>query len=109
MRPWYLGTALLVSTALGLAPGHAGAQTYPSRQISFLVPNLPGGSSDLIARAVGAQLQKNIGQPVIIDNKPGASEMIATELLSRALPDGYTIAIFSNALSINETLSPNRK
>jgi tripartite-type tricarboxylate transporter receptor subunit TctC len=85
------------------------AQSYPSRQITFLVPNLPGGSSDLIARAVGAALQKNVGQPVVIDNKPGASEMIATELLSRAAPDGYTIAIFSNALSINETLSPARK
>ena len=85
------------------------AQSYPSRQINFLVPNLPGGSSDLIARAVGLQLQKTIGQPVIIDNKPGASELIATELLSRSAPDGYTIAILSNALSINETLSPGRK
>lgn len=85
------------------------AQGYPSRTITFLVPNLPGGSSDLIARAVGAQLQKAIGQPVVIDNKPGASEMIATELLTRTAPDGYTIAILSNALSINETLSPNRR
>jgi tripartite-type tricarboxylate transporter receptor subunit TctC len=74
-----------------------------------LVPNLPGGSSDLIARAIGAQLQKSIGQPVIIDNKPGASEMIATEALSRATPDGYTIAILSNALAINESLSAGRK
>ena len=47
----------------------ANAQNYPSRQITFLVPNLPGGSSDLIARAVGAQLQKIVGQPVIVDNK----------------------------------------
>ena len=92
-----------------MSPAPSGAQGYPSRQINFLVPNLPGGSSDLIARAVGAGLQKSIGQPVVIDNKPGASEMIATELLSRATPDGYTIAIFSNALSINETLSPSRK
>ena len=102
-------TAFIAAVAaLGLI-ATANAQSYPSRAITFLVPNLPGGSSDLIARAVGAQLQKNIGQPVVIDNKPGASEMIATELLSRATPDGYTIAIFSNALSINETLSPNRK
>src|SRR5262245_481401 len=85
------------------------AQSYPSKPVNFLVPNLPGGSSDLIAQAVGAQLQKATGQPVIIDNKPGASEMIATEALSRAPADGYTIAILSNALAINESLSPGRK
>ncbi len=87
--------------------GHA--QTYPSKPITFVVPNLPGGSSDLIARAVANSLQKNLGQPVVVENKPGASEMIATELLARAAPDGYTMAILSSALSINETLSPGRR
>ena len=87
--------------------GHA--QTYPSQPITFVVPNLPGGSSDLIARAVAKSLQKNLGQPVVVENKPGASEMIATELLARAAPDGYTMAILSSALSINETLSPGRR
>ena len=87
----------------------AAAQTYPARAITFLVPNLAGGSSDLIARVVGAKLQETFGQPVVVDNKPGASEMIATELLARAAPDGYTIAIFSNALAINETLSSTRR
>ena len=102
--------AVLVSLAcLFVQLGVASAQTYPSHQITFVVPNLPGGSSDLIARAVGARLQSSLGQPVIVDNKPGASEMIATEFLSRAVPDGYTMAILSNALAINETLSPNRK
>jgi tripartite-type tricarboxylate transporter receptor subunit TctC len=104
-----LPACLLASIVLGAMTPSAHAQDYPSRQITFLVPNLAGGSSDLIARAVGAQLQKTIGQPVVIDNKPGASEMIATEILARAAPDGYTIAILSNALSINETLSPGRK
>ena len=56
-----------------------------------------------------SHLSKVWGQPVVIDNKPGASEMIATEFLARSAPDGYTIAIFSNALSINETLSPARR
>ncbi len=81
---------------------------YPSRPVTLLVPNLPGGSSDLIARAVAARLQTTLGQPVVVENKPGASELIATELLSRASPDGYTIAILSNAVSINETLAPAR-
>ena len=98
--------------ALGLAiaiPTQVAAQSYPAKNITFVVPNLAGGSSDLIARAIGAKLQETMGRPVIIDNKPGASEMIATELLARAAPDGYTIAIFSNALAINETLSPTRR
>jgi tripartite-type tricarboxylate transporter receptor subunit TctC len=95
---------------LSLVPHQAAdAQSYPSRPISFVVPNLAGGSSDLIARAVGAQLQRILGQPVVIDNKPGASEMIATDFLARSPADGHTIAILSNALSINETLSPNRR
>ena len=98
--------------ALGLAVAStsvAGAQSFPAKNITFVVPNLPGGSSDLIARAIGAKLQETMGRPVVIDNKPGASEMIATEFLARAAPDGYTIAIFSNALAINETLSPARR
>lgn len=99
------GLALLLS----LNPHQADAQTYPSRPITFVVPNLAGGSSDLIARAVGSQLQRILGQPVVIDNKPGASEMIATDFLARSAADGHTIAIFSNALSINETLSPSRR
>jgi tripartite-type tricarboxylate transporter receptor subunit TctC len=108
VRKWLL-TALSAALALSWFSDGGHAQGYPSKPITFLVPNLPGGSSDLIARAVGAQLQKATGQPVIIDNKPGASEMIATEALSRATPDGYTIAILSNALAINESLSPSRK
>jgi tripartite-type tricarboxylate transporter receptor subunit TctC len=98
--------------ALGLAiasPAQVSAQSYPAKNITFIVPNLAGGSSDLIARAIGAKLSETMGRPVVIDNKPGASEMIATEFLARAAPDGYTIAIFSNALAINETLSPTRR
>lgn len=105
------GWAAVVFMAMAsvMVSATAGAQGFPSRPITFIVPNLPGGSSDLIARAIGAKLQENIGQPVVVENKPGASEMIATEYLSRVSPDGYTIAIFSNALSINETLSPTRR
>lgn len=99
------GVLLCSGVSAAIAQGAA----YPSRPVTIIVPNLPGGSSDLIARAVGARLQATMGQPFVVDNKPGASELIGTELLSRAAPDGYTIAILSNALSINETLSPGRK
>jgi len=99
------GALVCCGSAIALAQGAA----YPSRPVTVIVPNLPGGSSDLIARAVGARLQQTLGQPIVVDNKPGASELIGTELLTRASPDGYTIAILSNALTINETLSPGRK
>src|SRR5882757_1839048 len=115
--PWRFGQRALTklaATAMALAAAvlpvdAADAEAFPSRPVSFVVPNLAGGSSDLIARACASHLQRVWGQPVVIDNKLGASEMIATEFLSRSAPDGYTIAIFSNALSINETLSPGRR
>ena len=108
LRSWFGVLALALAASASL-PQAMHAQPFPSRQVTFVVPNLAGGSSDLIARAVASHLSKVWGQPVVIDNKPGASEMIATEFLARSAPDGYTIAIFSNALSINETLSPARR
>lgn len=105
----YLSWTVLCGLILaGATTALAQSPTFPVRPITLLVPNLPGGSSDLIARAVGARVQTTMGQPVVVENKPGASELIATELLVRAPPDGYTIAILSNALSINETLAPGR-
>ncbi len=109
-RTMSIHTAFAIGLALASVLPHEGnAQAYPTRPVSFVVPNLAGGSSDLIARAIGSQLQLIVGQPVVIDNRPGASEMIATEFLARSAPDGHTIAILSNALSINETLSPGRR
>ncbi len=104
-----LYACLMAGFAVSTASNIAKSQSYPAKTITFVVPNLPGGSSDLIARAVGAKISETMGRPVVIDNKPGASEMIATEFLARAAPDGYTIAILSNALAINETLSPSRR
>ena len=92
----------------GLAQAQAQAQTYPSRPIAFLVGSPPGGSTDVIARALGIKLQASLGQSVVIENRPGASEMVAARTLANLAPDGYTIAIFSNALAINETLLANR-
>jgi tripartite-type tricarboxylate transporter receptor subunit TctC len=97
-----------VALAVLLGAGWAQAQTYPSRSISFLVGNPPGGSSDVIARALAAKLQAALGQSVVVENRPGASEMVAARALAGAAADGHTIAIFSNALAINETLQPSR-
>jgi tripartite-type tricarboxylate transporter receptor subunit TctC len=104
----FIAVALVIVSEISIS-ARVEAQSYPAKTITFVVPNLAGGSSDLIARAIGAKLAETMGRPVVIDNKPGASEMIATEFLARAAPDGYTIAIFSNALAINDTLSPARR
>jgi tripartite-type tricarboxylate transporter receptor subunit TctC len=75
--------ALLCSTAY--------AQTYPTKTITIIVPTAPGGANDAMARIVAQGLSQKLGQPVIVDNKPGANGAIATEFVARATPDGHTI------------------
>jgi len=94
--------AVLALTAAGLlAPLIAAGQGYPSKPIRFLVPYPPGGGTDLVARAVAQKLQDSMGQPVVVENKPGGSEIISTEAAARSAPDGYTIALVTNAFAIN--------
>lgn len=93
--------------ALSIAPGLA--QSWPTGNITFLVPYAAGGSADIVARLIGQKLQERVGRPVVIDNRPGGSEMIVTEAIARSEPDGQTIGILSNAIAINETLVPNRR
>ena len=75
--------------SLGLSAAHA--QSYPTRPVTMVVPFAAGGSSDILARAFGASLAARLGQPVIIENKPGAGGIIASDYVARAQPDGYTL------------------
>jgi tripartite-type tricarboxylate transporter receptor subunit TctC len=83
----------------GLATTPALAQAYPSHQINLLVPWAPGGSTDILARIVAQQLFQSMGQPVIIENRTGASGNIGTAAVARAAPDGYTILF--NTMSVH--------
>src|SRR2546423_13300071 len=83
----------VLCAALLLFASIAQAQPYPSRPIRFIVPFPPGGGVDIVARAVGEKLSPRLGQPVIIENKPGAGTTIGTEAAARAAPDGYTLLI----------------
>ena len=76
-------------------------QSYPSRPIRVIVPQAPGGSNDIMARYIGAQLGERLGRQVVIDNRPGAEGMIGTETVARANPDGYTILMASTAFTMN--------
>ncbi|CAM3923830.1 Bug family tripartite tricarboxylate transporter substrate binding protein [Bordetella muralis] len=84
-------------TSLMAAQAHGDTDKYPSRPITVVVPYTPGGSVDTVARLVTAQLQKQLGQPIVIENKPGASGMIGSEYVARAKPDGYTLLLHASS------------
>jgi tripartite-type tricarboxylate transporter receptor subunit TctC len=87
--------------------GAAAAQPYPSRPIRFIVSFPPGGSSDLIARAIAPKMSEKLGQPVVVENRAGAGGMIGVDAVAKATPDGYTIGLAAaGALSSNIHLYP---
>jgi tripartite-type tricarboxylate transporter receptor subunit TctC len=81
----------LLAACAALASAASNADTWPSKPITFVVPTAPAGSTDIMARLVGEPLQRALGQPVVVDNKPGASGNIGAEAVARAAPDGYTL------------------
>ena len=78
-----------------LVPGLAAAQSYPARTIRIIVPWAPGGSTDVLARLIGIKMSENWGQPAVVENKPGASGNIGSELVAKSAPDGYTLLVGS--------------
>ncbi|MBK7655397.1 MAG: tripartite tricarboxylate transporter substrate binding protein [Betaproteobacteria bacterium] len=93
----------LATAVMGLAT-FAGAQSFPTQPITLLIPYPPGGSADMLARPMLATLQKELGQSVVLDYKAGAGGTIATGLLARAKPDGYTVLMVLAAHAINASL-----
>ncbi len=81
----------LLVVALCLAAGEAAAQQYPSRPIRFIVPFAPGGGADVIARSLSDRLAQSLGQPVLVENKPGAGATVGADLVAKSAPDGYTL------------------
>ena len=98
---------LLALAWLGAAALPANAQTWPTRQIRIVLPFAAGGSTDVIARTVGQRLSETLGQPVVIDNRPGAAGAIATDHVAKAAPDGYTwLMATTSTHSILPVLNP---
>lgn len=79
---------------------------FPQKPIHLVVPFAPGGGTDLIARVLGAEMAKDLGQTVIVENKPGAGTMIGTDYVAKSAPDGYTVVVASFAHAINPSLQP---
>ncbi|MSQ18411.1 MAG: tripartite tricarboxylate transporter substrate binding protein [Betaproteobacteria bacterium] len=94
--------------AIGAAAAECVGQTYPTRPLRMLVGYAPGGGTDIIARLMALHLQPRLGQPVIVENRPGAGGNIASEQTARAVPDGYTILMAANTIAINPFLSSNK-
>ena len=100
------GSMLLAGGAL-LASLVAYAQPYPSHSIKIVVPYAAGGAVDIVARTIGQPLAEALKQPVIVDNRPGASANIGMEAVAKAASDGYTLLMASNGIATNMALFPN--
>jgi len=92
---------------VALMPALAFAQGYPDRPIKLIVPYPPGGSTDPVARILATDIGTRIGQPIVVDNRPGAAGSIGTEAVARAAPDGYTILLHTSVIATDPTLKKN--
>jgi tripartite-type tricarboxylate transporter receptor subunit TctC len=103
--------ALLAAGVSAMAMGTAGAQNqardaedYPSRQVTFVVPFAPAGGTDVLARLLAQKLEQRLGQPFVVENRPGAGTLIATNYVAKSPPDGYTILMAVSSLAADVTL-----
>ncbi len=99
-----LAAALLAAVAFAVP---AFAQKFPTKPVTMLVPYPPGGSNDTFARALGKKLSEAWGQPVIVENKPGAGGSIGAALVNKAPPDGYLIMLLSSSFTTGAAISPH--
>src|SRR3954468_19501010 len=97
----------MISRALGvmaLVLAQAASGQYPSRPIRWIVPYTPGGITDSVTRLVVQKLQENLGQTIVVENKPGANSIVGADLAAKSPPDGYTFATVIAAHAANATL-----
>ena len=84
------------------------AQTYPARSVKIVVPFAVGGPADIYGRFIGAKLSETLGQPFVIENRPGGGAVIGTDAVAKSPADGYTVLVMSNTHTVNETLIPKK-
>jgi tripartite-type tricarboxylate transporter receptor subunit TctC len=98
---------LLVGFACAMCAAAASAQNYPAKAVKLVVPFAPGGGVDLIGRLVGEAVSQGLGQPVVVENRPGAGAAIGAEIVARSAPDGYTLLIgTSSTHGVNSAVNP---
>ena len=84
------------------------AQDYPNRPVKIIVPFAAGGPADVYARFLGQRLQEALGQPFVVDDRPGGGSVVGTDAAAKSAPDGYTLLLMSNTHTVNESLMPNK-
>ena len=93
-----LNRSVLLLVAFALCAVGASAQTYPNRPIKLIVADSAGGAPDQLGRLVTDKLSNNVGQPVVVDNRPGAGGVLGAELVAKSAPDGYTLLLTTTAI-----------
>lgn len=101
-----LGRRRLLLLSAGL-PFAARAQAWPAKAVKLIVPFPPGGTTDVVSRLVATEVAKALGQPMVVDNKPGAGTVIGVDAAAKSAPDGYTLVTVANSFCANQTLVKN--
>lgn len=99
-----IGRVLLLGVLVATCSAEAAAPAYPARPVRMLVPFTPGGGTDILVRIIGPKMTESMGQQIVVDNRPGGNTLVATEMVARAAPDGYTLIMQTNNLAANPTL-----
>jgi tripartite-type tricarboxylate transporter receptor subunit TctC len=99
---------LVLSLILSLFAAAAHAQAYPAKPVRIIVPFGVGGPADIYARFIGSKLQEVLGQPFIVENRPGGGAVVGSDAVAKSAPDGYTLLMMSNTHTVNETLIPKK-
>ena len=99
----------VLSVVLAIVAFHAAAaDEYPSRPVRIIVPFAAGGPADVYARYLAQRLQESMGQPFVIEDRPGGGSIVGTEVVAKSAPDGYTLLLMSNTHTVNESLMPDK-
>src|SRR5258708_1335938 len=103
-RRQFLHVAAATAVAVPVLSRIASAQTYPARPVRLIVAFVPGGATDTLARQISNDLKEALGQPIIVENRPGANGYLAWNHVAAAEPDGYTLLLAENALAMSQAL-----
>lgn len=95
---------VLGAAAIAALPFTTRAQAWPARAVRLIVPFTPGGTTDVVTRLVATELAKQLGQPVVVENKPGAGTVLGVDAVAKAAPDGHSFVTVANSFTVNQTL-----
>lgn len=104
--PYFTMVVRMVGMAIAMAWSALALAAYPDKPLRMVVPFTPGGGTDIVARGLGAGISKELGQPVVVDNRPGAGTVVGTDAVAKSAPDGYTLLVATFANAVNPSMQP---